>query len=72
LKLNYDKLYSNFADKFNLRREKKVKFAFQVFDLDGSGSIDAEELRKIVKVGRCRLTVSNPVLKLESAHPFSA
>ena len=30
-------------------RENKVKFAFQVFDLDGSGSIDADELRKIVK-----------------------
>lgn len=30
-------------------RENKVKFAFQVFDLDGSGSIDKDELRKIVK-----------------------
>ena len=30
-------------------REDKVKFAFQVFDLDGSGTIDAEELKKIVK-----------------------
>ena len=30
-------------------RENKVKFAFKVFDLDGSGSIDADELRKIVK-----------------------
>ena len=30
-------------------RENKVKFAFQVFDLDGSGSIDSSELRKIVK-----------------------
>jgi serine/threonine-protein phosphatase 2B regulatory subunit len=30
-------------------RENKVKFAFQVFDLDGSGTIDSEELRKIVK-----------------------
>lgn len=30
-------------------RENKVKFAFQVFDLDGSGNIDTEELRKIVK-----------------------
>ena len=26
-----------------------MKFAFQVFDLDGSGSIDKDELRKIVK-----------------------
>ena len=30
-------------------REDKVKFAFQVFDLDGSGTIEADELKKIVK-----------------------
>ena len=30
-------------------RDNKVKFAFQIFDLDGSGYIDENELRKIVK-----------------------
>lgn len=30
-------------------RDNKVRFAFQVFDLDGSGFIDTEEMRKIVK-----------------------
>ena len=33
----------------NEAKGNKVKFAFQVFDLDGSGSIDMDELRKIVK-----------------------
>jgi hypothetical protein len=30
-------------------REDKVRFAFELFDLDGSGFIDASELRKIVR-----------------------
>lgn len=30
-------------------REDKVRFAFELFDLDGSGFIDANELRKIVR-----------------------
>ena len=30
-------------------REDKVRFAFEVFDLDNSGFIEAHELRKIVK-----------------------
>ena len=34
----------------NEARDNKVKFAFQIFDLDGSGYIDVEELKKIVKV----------------------
>jgi len=33
----------------NEARDNKVKFAFQIFDLDGSGSIEMEELKKIVK-----------------------
>jgi len=30
-------------------RDDKVRFAFELFDLDGSGFIEAHELRKIVK-----------------------
>jgi Ca2+-binding EF-hand superfamily protein len=30
-------------------REDKVRFAFELFDLDGSGYIEEEELRRIVR-----------------------
>jgi len=41
LKLEYDKLLSNFGFKINLRRYSKATW-------------------KVVKVGRCSLTLSNP------------
>ena len=56
LKLEHDKPLSNFAFKFNLRR------------------YNTEELRREQEtpVGRCRLTVSKPVLKAPVASALKA
>ena len=56
LKLRCDRLLSSFAFKFNLRRYNPVK-AFAPL---------------ILQVGRCRLTVSKPVLKLVRAYGVNA
>jgi hypothetical protein len=56
LKLRFDKLLSSFAFNFNLRRYITV------------GQVLNEALGD--KVGRCRLTVSNPVLKARLVSPL--
>jgi len=60
LKLKYDELLSNVAFKFNLRRYTKNKLC------SGCRGV------YYCTVGRCRLTVSKPVLKLVRAYDFSA
>ena len=49
LKLKYGKLVSNFAFNFNLRRYIKALTQHPAFDIKNPN-----------KVGRCRLTLSNP------------
>jgi hypothetical protein len=58
LKQDCDEPLSDFAFKIDLRRYTKGDGWYNPFDLT-------------VKVRRCRLTLSNPVLKLESAYGFS-
>jgi len=81
LKLQYDEPLSNFAFNFNLRHYVKViqgpgtehalmKALMQAVMVQG---VCAEvKLTTYRKVGRCSLTVSKPVLKLESACGLSA
>jgi len=59
LKLEYDEALSNFAFNFNLRRYTVVKL------VDERAAFDLAffDINMPIMVGRCRLTVSKPVLK---------
>ena len=54
MKLCYDLLPSSVAFKFNLRRYTKVAAGF-VLHGGAGGAVTG-----VIKVGRCRLTLSNP------------
>jgi len=62
-KLKYDKLLSNFAFKFNLRRcNEEMMRATHAFTTDPGDDMAAPRLTQYTatKVWRCRLTLANP------------
>ena len=56
LKLHYDELLSSLAFKLNLRRYNKVVYCAR------AKTLITGELSNVNTVGRCRLTLSKPVL----------
>jgi len=64
-KLNYDKLLSNFAFKINLRRYTKANVLVTKLEPAEvhSASSETGAQKGTDMVGRCKLTVSKPVLK---------
>jgi len=74
LKLQYDKMLSNFAFKFNLRRYSQATICEcmrYVEEVDGTPEQTPSLIASLLfTVGRCRLPVSNP--RVESAHGISA